>query len=235
MTAGLRYQLSVALRARAPLFPLIATAFVVIGVFADGYNLVGDTWGLTGIFAAGLACWLTLAILTSEPPTQAEMATVARGGHLPRLGAQLLLVAVEAAALAITFVAYPMLLDHIVSRPVFIRRVEGGDVLAALATNFTGAALGGAIGLLCAPPRIRRPPVSAGTALGLLLTMIPVSVALGDFGGPVAAARAMTRARAGHVPLDEPAAWLSTLALAAIVVAVCRRRTVRGASPALLT
>lgn len=232
MISTLRYQLAVAVRARAPLFPLIATLFVVIGVFAGGYNPVGDTWGLTGILVAGLACWLTVAIVGSEPPVQAEMATVACGGHAARLQAQLLLVSLQAVMLGLVFVAYPLLLDHVVAQPVFIRPVRSGDVIAAVLTNVTGAVLGGVIGLCCSPPRIRRPPVSAGTALGLLLALVAISQALGELGGPPAAASAMTHAHAGSISFDEPIAWSSTLVFAVMFYGVCHYRTVRGTTPA---
>lgn len=228
MSAG-RYLLLTATRARAPLLALAATLFAVVGTFYQPYNQVGSSWALTSLMAAGLAAWLTLTVLSAEPAAQAEIATAALGGQGRRLRVSATLALSLAAGLTVLFIAFPLLLQLVVRPPVFDRPVQMLDIVAALITNFTGAAVGAAIGVLCAPPRILRPAASAAAALGGLLTLVVFAAPLGKLGGPLAAAAANSDAPAGDLTGSELIGWTSSALLcAATILAAAAADRFRG-------
>lgn len=223
MISGRRYLTLTATRTRAPLLPLAATAFAVIGTFYLARSPVNSTWALTAVLAAGLAAWLTVAVLTAEPPSQADIATAALGGVGARTRLTATLACLLAVGLAILFVAYPLLLDLLVSGPVFDRPARIVDVLAALVTNATSAAVGGAVGILCSPPRIARRATSAAAALALLLLLVAVGAVLGPFAGPMSAAVALSDAPRAGITAGEVAGWASCVVLFGLLMLVVTR------------
>ena len=223
MTAGAWYLLVVSLRARVLLFPTAAVLLAAVGVYADPYNEVASSWALMSVLACGLACWLMLATLTSQPAAQAEMAEVAMGGPAALLGAKTVLALIYAATLAALFVAYPLALDQVTSRPVFDRHIFAADWEVALLAILASGVLGGLLGVLCAHPRRVRPPVDAALAMVVLLALAGLGSAT-DLGGPVAAARAFSDARPSTLTGQEAEGVLSTLVLAIValgLVAAC--------------
>lgn len=218
MIGGVRYLTLTAARTRAPLLALAATIFAVVGTFYGPRNEVGGTWALTSLLAVGLAAWLVLAVLTAEPQPQADIATAGLGGLGPRARVTAAFVVLVAIGLAIVFAAYPFLLDLVAAEPVFERPLQGGDVLATVAVHITSAAVGGAIGVLCSPPRIVRRASSAGAILALLLLLVVLAKPLGDLGGPVSASDALDRAPAGDITPTELTACASSILLFALLL-----------------
>jgi hypothetical protein len=219
VTARLRYILLCATRTRATLIPMAGSIFAILGVFAYRGNEVGSTWGLTAVLSAALAAWLVSAALVAEPAAQADMATVAAGGRPGRARLELTQIAIAAAALTVGFIAFPLVTSPLGSTPMFVPRPLPVDVLVAVLAHLCCAALGGAIGALCSPPRLKRPATVAASAFALLLALVPI----GAFAGPVALARAMTDARRGTVTAAEVLAALSCLVLAALAHAAATR------------
>jgi hypothetical protein len=220
----LRYLLLTARRTRAPLLALAATLFALLGVYAYRPNEVGATWGLTALICSALAAWLVGAVLDGEPGPQADITNAALGGRSRRDRLDLLLVAAVAAGLTVTFVAYPLALGLILADPpVFRRAVQPGDVVAATLAHASCGALGGAIAVLFAAPRVARRATAVAAVLTTLLGLIAISGPLGEMGGPLAVARAMTDADAGGLDGALLLACLSCLAATAVVLAVAAR------------
>lgn len=228
MISGWRYLMLTAARTRAPLLPMTAAILAVAGTFYQPLNEVGASWAVMALFAAGITGWLVVAVLSAEPVSQADMATAACGGMTARVGMTASFVCVLAMGLAVLFVAYPLILDVLVSAAVFERPVQLGDIGAALVVIAACAAVGGAIGVLCSPPRIVRRASSAAAVLALLLVLLVVAGPLGDVGGPLAAAEALDRAAAGDITAAELIACGSCALLFAMLLlasaALDRRR-----------
>ena len=136
--------------------------FAILGVFAYRGNEVGSTWGLTAVLSCR-ARRLARRRGAGRPSraAQADMATVAVGGRSGRAGLELALIALAATALTVGFIAFPLLVSPLGSTPMFVpatrsRWTSSPPPLAHL----TCAALGGAIGVLCSPPRLNGPPPS---------------------------------------------------------------------------
>jgi hypothetical protein len=211
VTGGLRYLLVTTARTRSVLAPLAGFLFALLGVYAYRRNEVGLTWGLTALLSCGLAAWLVGAVLAAEPRPQAEAATAALGGWRRRARVEVELIAVVTAVFTVVFLAYPSLLHF------FDRRVRLGDVVAAGLGHAGCAVLGGAIGVLYAPPRVSRAATSTAAALATLLGLLAVPAL-----GPLKVAEALRHAQAGAVDGAEVAAAASCVLLAAAVLAVSR-------------
>ena len=222
--AGLRYLVLTAARTRTPLAALAASLFAVIGVFAYPRSEVGSTWGLTALFTCVLAAWLAGAVLAGEPRAQAEMTTAAVGGLRGRGRLDVVLVALVAVLLAALFVGYPLASAALGRAHVFDRAVRPGDVLAAVVAHLACGALGAAVAVLFAPPRLVRRASAIAAVLATLLALVPASAALGAAGGPVAVADTLADDRRGA----EALACLSCLVLAAAALALARRWARRG-------
>ena len=219
MTARLRYVLLCATRTRASLVPMAGSIFAILGVFAYRGNEVGSTWGLTAVLSCALCAWLVSAALVAEPAAQADMATVAVGGRKGRAGLELALVALAATGLTIGFIGFPLAVSPLGSQPMFVPGALPLDIVAAALAHLTSATLGGALGILCAPPRLKRPATVAAATFAALLVLVPV----GALAGPVAVARAMTDAERGTITGSELLACLSCLILAALAAAAAQR------------
>ncbi len=199
MRAELRYLTLVAARARTPLAPLLLLLFALVGTFAGARNEVGSTWALTALIGCGISAWLVGAVLAGEPPAQADIATVALGGRRGRMRLELVAVVGVAVGVAVAFVAYPLLLG-LFRDAVFVRPVQAGDVVAAFAGQLSCALLGGAVGLLFAPPRVQRRATAFAATTTALVALVAIASPLGDVGGPVAVAHALDGAANGAVP-----------------------------------
>jgi hypothetical protein len=219
VTARLCYLALTAARTRAALPPLAATLFAVIGVYAYRENEPRAAFAVTALMACGLAAWAVGAVLAGEPGPQAEMASVALGGRRDRTTLDVMLVGAVCAGLTIAFLGYPLALVALGVPKEFKPAVQGGDVAAGLLAHLCCAALGGAIGLLYAPPRLTRRATAIAAVLGTLLALIAAASALGPVGGPVAVASALSDARDGALLV----ACLSCLVLGAGAVAAADR------------
>lgn len=223
MTARLRYLTLTAARTRAALPPLAATLFLVIGVYAYRDNAPGASFAVTALMACGLAAWTVGAVLWGEPDAQSDMATTALGGRAARAGLDALLVLVVAAGLTVVFLAWPLALVAVGIGNEFDPAVRPGDIVAGALGHFCCAALGGAIGVLFAPPRLTRRATAIAAVVAALLALVAVSAALGPVGGPVAFAQAENDAPAGAVTGAALVACASCLVLAgALLVAAAR-------------
>jgi hypothetical protein len=229
VSARLRYLALTAARTRAALPPLAATLFAVIGVYAYRENDPGETFATTSLMACGLGAWAVGAVLAGEPDAQSDMATTALGGRGARAGLEVMLVAAVAVGLTVVFLAYPLGLVAIGVANEFDPTVRAGDVAAGVIGHLCCAALGGAIGVLFAPPRLTRRATAIAAVLATLLALVALSVALGPVGGPVAFAQAESDARAGSVTGGVLLACASCLVLAgAVVVGATRWATRNG-------
>ncbi len=213
MTARARYVLLSAARSRTPLAPLAASLFAVIGVYAYRENEVGSTFGLTAVLSCGLAAWLVGAVLTGEPPAQAEMATVALGGRRGRLGVDAAAVLIAATWLTVIFLAYPLATSPLGPTPMFKPAPVPMDLVAAALAHAACAILGGAIGVLFAPPRLQRPATSVAATGTALIALAAAQV------GPIAVARGLSDAPAGTITGAELLGEATCLALAALALA----------------
>ena len=171
-----------------------------------------------------LAAWLAGAVLAGEPRAQADMTTAAVGGLRGRGRLDVVLVAAVATVLAVLFVGYPLLSTALGRAHVFDRAPRPGDVIAALLAQLACGALGAALAVLFAPPRLVRRASAIAAVLATLLALVPASTALGAAGGPVAVADALADDRRGA----EALACLSCLVLAAVALALARRWARRG-------
>lgn len=220
----MRYLLLTARRTRAPLPALAAMLFALLGVYAYRPNEVGPTWGLTALICSALAAWLVGAVLDGEPGPQADMTNAALGGRSRRDRLDLLLVAAVAAGLTVTFVAGPLAVGLILTDPpVFQRPVQAGDVAAATLAHLSCGALGGAIAVLFAAPRVARRATAVAAVLATLIGLIAISGPLRGMGGPLAVARAMTDAAASAIDGALLLACFSCLVATAIALAAAAR------------
>jgi hypothetical protein len=188
------------------------TILFLIGTYAYDRNEPGPTFGLTALGCTALAAWLTGAVLAGEPPAQHEMASVALGG---RRALDLLLVVAVALLLTVLFVGYPLLLSATVIPHEFAPRPKPHDIEAAILAQLCCGFLGGALGVLFAPPRVTRRATAAAAVASTLLALIALSRPLHALGGPAALAQQLTKAHAGTIRPGVVPAALSCLALAA--------------------
>ena len=196
MTAALAYLRLSASRTRAPLAPLAAALFALIGTFVGLHNEVGATWALTALMAGGVAAWFVVAVLAGEPEAQADITTAAVGGRRGQLGLGLVLVVCVSLLLTTMFIAYPLSLATLLDRPVFDPAATRSDVLAALLAHLACTLLGGTVGLLFAPPRVRR-RATAFAAITATLLVLAAGPAPSDVRlGPIGVARALDRGNA---------------------------------------
>jgi hypothetical protein len=224
----MRYLWVVAARSRAPLLPLAVSLFLLIGVFADPHQSMGQAWGLSAVVCCALAALLVGAVLAGEPATQADMATVAIGGRARRSRLDLTLVAASSVGLTVAWLAYPLVLTRF--RPdLFTRPVQLGDVVGAGLALTACTVLGGALGVLFAPPRVSRRATAVAATLAALIVLVALSSALAWASGPVGVARALTDAAAGTVSIGEIGASLACLVLAGACVVAARAWTRRVA------
>ncbi|WCB93165.1 hypothetical protein DSM104299_01871 [Baekduia alba] len=223
-----RYLFVSAARTRAPLIPLAACVFTVVGTYAGPRNEVGGAYGLTAAFAAALSAWLVGAILAVEPAAQADIATVAMGGRRGRERADALLIVAVAIALTVLFVGYPLVLGSVVEH-VFDRTPHAADLAGAVLAHLAAAAFGGAVGVAFAPPRVTRRATAAAATLGALLLLLAVGPSLGVFGGPVAAAQRLSEEPPRRLGGDELAATALCLLLTAAILAATNAYTRRRA------
>jgi hypothetical protein len=178
--------------------------------------------------ACGLAAWGAGAVLAGEPEPQHDMATAALGGRRARSGLEALLLAAVATALTAVFLVWPLALVATGVADEFHPDVRAGDVVAGVVGHLCCAALGGAIGVLFAPPRVTRRATAVAAVAGGLLVLVPVSSLLGPVGGPVAFAEAEADAASGAVTGAVLVAGLSCLVLAAAVLAAASRWAARA-------
>ena len=203
-------------------------ALAVMGTYAYRDNERGASFAVTSLMACALAAWTTGAVLAAEPAPQNEMATAALGGRRARTGLEALLIAAVATALTAVFVAYPLALVALGVDNEFDPHVRAGDVAAGVLGQLCCAALGGAIGVLFAPPRVARRATAAAAVIAALLLLVAVSSMLGPAGGPVAFAQAEADAASGAVTGAVFLGCLSCLALAAAVLAAASRCAARA-------
>jgi hypothetical protein len=157
-------------------------------------NEVGSTWALTSLMSGGLAAWLVVAVLSGEPEAQAEMTTVAIGGRRGRRHLEALLVGCVAALLTVAFIVYPLVLMKLFGRPVFNRSVGGSDLVAATVAHIGCAVLGGSIGVLFAPPRVKRRATAFAGITATLVVLASASPPNNLSAGPIALARVLEKA-----------------------------------------
>jgi hypothetical protein len=228
VSARLRYLALTAGRTRAALPPLAASLFLVIGVYAYRDNDPGSSFAVTALMACGLAAWAVGAVLAGEPDAQSDMATTALGGRGARAGLEIMLVVAVATGLTVVFLAYPLGLVAVGVANEFDPAVKAGDVVAGALGHLSCAALGGAIGVLFAPPRLTRRATAIASVIAALLALVAMSAAFGPVGGPVAFAQAETDAAAGTVSGAVLVASASCLVLAGALVAGATRWAARS-------
>jgi hypothetical protein len=158
-------------------------------------------------------------VLAAEPAAQADMTTIALGGRRGRSTLELVLLTLVAVVLSVAFITFPLLVSPLGDPPMFKPSPKVLDVVAAGLAHLCCAVLGGAVAVLFAPPRLKRPATSAAATLAALIALVP----LGFAGGPMAVARAMTDAPGGTISAAEVLACLSCLVLAALVLALALR------------
>jgi hypothetical protein len=173
--------------------------------------------------ACGLAAWTVGAVLAGEPEAQSDMATAALGGRRARVSLEVVLVAAVAVVLTVVFIAYPLVFVGLGADGLFEPSVRAGDVAAGVLGHLCCAAVGGAVGVLFAPPRLTRRATAIAAVIAALLALVAASAALGPVGGPVAVARAQTDAHSGTVSGGVLLACASCLLLAAAAVAGAER------------
>jgi hypothetical protein len=205
---GARYLWLVALRSRAALIPLAAALFAVVGVFAGARNEVGPSWALTSMLCCALVAWFVFAVLDAEPQPQCDIVTVALGGHRGRRRLEVSLVLSASLSASALFIAYPTVLGR------FDRAPGLGDLVAAALAHVASGLLGGGIAILFSRPRLTR-RASAITAILVTLVLLVASGSVSGVVGPFGVAQQLSDARADTLTINEIAAVLSCVALAA--------------------
>jgi hypothetical protein len=227
MSAGLSYLRLVATRTRSPLAPAAAVFFALIGTFAGSRNEVGSTWALTALLAGGLAAWLVAAVLCAEPEAQADTTTTALGGRAARGHLEVLLIGSLAAALTAAFIAYPLILQDVFGRNVFDRSPTEWDIAAAFVGLAGCSILGGSIGALFAPPRVRRRATAFAGISATLIVLVAASPPRSFAAGPVGVARAVETAHGQAVGGSTLLAGGTCVLLAIVLLALSRAWTRR--------
>jgi hypothetical protein len=164
----IRHQLAVLLRTRAALAPVVAFAFVLLGVYAYRPNDVGPTYAVTAIVLCPVVAWLAAATAFAEPPSHQQMAMAAAGGPSPALRGRVLALALVAGVLCVVDVAFPAIFGLFKPRPV------AADLVSAVVAHGACAALGIGLGLLAVPPSARRPPAAFLVVIGYAIAAVPL-------------------------------------------------------------
>jgi hypothetical protein len=102
-------------------------------------------------------------------------------------------------------------------------------VVAAAVANLSCCLLGGAVGVLFAPPRVKRRATAAAATLTSLLAIVAVSAPLGPAGGPVEVARRLSDANQRPLAGRELIASATCIVLASICFLVADRWARRAA------
>jgi hypothetical protein len=165
----IRHQLAVLLRTRAALAPVVAFAFVLLGVYAYRPNDVGPTYAVTSIVLCPIVAWLAAAAAFAEPLSHQQMAIAAAGGPGHALRGRVLALAIAAGALAAIDVGFPA-----IAPGLFKPRPVAADLAGAVLAQGACAALGLALGLLAVPPAARRPPAAFLLVVGYAVVAIPL-------------------------------------------------------------
>jgi len=170
---------------------------------------------VTAVLAAMFCAWLVTATEREVPPSADAILTVAAGGPTHAWRGRLLLVAVFTLGIMVVFLAWPTATD------AFDRTPGPGDLLDAALAHLACGAIGGALGLVLAPP-MRAATALAGT-VGLVVASIALVGPLGVFAGPGAVASALSEAPNDQVTLALAEAAAITLAEAALLALTARR------------
>ena len=210
-----RARLGIVLSGRRLLAPLVLIAFAVIGVYAYRPNDVQGSFAVTAVLAAMFCAWLVTATEREVPPSADAILTVAVGGARRAWRGRLLLVAGFTAAITVVFLAWPTATD------AFDRTPGPGDLLDAALAHVACGAIGGALGLLLAPPT-RAATALAGT-IGLVIASIALAEPLGIFAGPGAIASALAEAPNNQLTTALATSVVITLAETAVVAFAARR------------
>ncbi|WP_367123775.1 ABC transporter [Streptomyces phytohabitans] len=204
MTALVRYQLALLLRAQRWLPPLLLYV-AALGVGVQAGRPVLDSLGFAAAVLLPVAAWLVRVCVTGEPEAARHCAAAALGpgrthlaGVLAALTASAVLGAAGTGVVALVSDAHAT--DG--STPVPLGPAVGAGLLAALACALSGTA----VGVLCNRPLVH------GTGWAVSATVSAVTLALVAAGSPANAAVGglVTASREGTVP----APWLP-LALSA--------------------
>ncbi len=164
----IRHQLAVLPRTRTALAPVVAFAFVLLGVYAYRPNDVGPTYAVTAIVLCPVAAWLAAAAAFAEPPSHQQMAIAAAGGPGRALRGRVLALAIAVGALGAIDVCFPAIFGLFKPRPV------AADLVAAVLAHGACGALGVGLGLLAVPPAARRPPAAFLLVVGYAIVAVPL-------------------------------------------------------------
>ena len=115
------------------------------------------------------------------------------------------------------FIAYPLLTDPLGATAMFKPNPLPVDIVAAVLAHLACSILGGAIGVLFAPPRLQR-PATAVAATGVALIVLAASQV-----GPIAVARGLSDAPRGTITAHELLGELTCLVLAGLLLAASVR------------
>jgi hypothetical protein len=215
MTALLRYQAALLLRAQRWLPPVILyAAFLAVGVQTG--QPVLDSLGYTAAALLPVAAWLVRICVTGEPPAARAVVAAAAGparAHLARLltASAAALVLGTAAVALVTLVSDPVATGHGTRVPPL--PAAGAGLLAVAVC----ALLGTAVGALTTWPLLR----STGRSVpALLLATLPALVVSGS---PAHAAvqGLVAGSRSGDVPLPVLPLAAAALLAAAAAAAAC--------------
>ena len=210
-----RARLGIVLSGRRLLAPIAMVAFAVLGVYAYRPNDVQGSFAVTAVLAAMFCAWLVTATEREVPPSADAMLTVAVGGPGRAWRGRLLLVAGFTAAITVVFLAWPT------ATGAFDRTPGPGDLFDATLAHVACGAIGGALGLLLAPPT--RAATALAATLGLVIASIALAGPLGVFAGPGGIASALAKAPDNHVTAALAASVAITLAETAAVAFAARR------------
>jgi hypothetical protein len=217
VSALLRYQAALLLRTYRWLPPLILYV-VLLGVGLSAGQPVLDSLGVGAAALLPAAVWLARGCLTAEPPAARACVAAATGPGRVQLAA----ATVALAATALLGAAGAAVVTALGDRHTNDGRhlvALGPALLDGLLTALVCALLGTAIGVLAAPPMLRRPgwasiAGAAGALLVLVTTGSPANAAVrGLVGG----------SNTGHVSLPLWQLAASALAWSAVTAWSARR------------
>lgn len=204
MTALVRYQAALLLRAHRWVGPLIVYAALITFVADGGTQPLGQGLAWSAGMLVPAVAWLTRSAVTLEPPAARACLAVTGGPHRAHLAALLaalgcgIVLALGGAAYEIAVSAWP-------ARPGAVAIAVGGGLVSALVCLLVGSAAGAA----CNPPLVRHP------AVGLLATIATVIAALVAGVSPASAAL-----RGGPGGIRQAPHWLAGLPLL-VALALC--------------
>jgi hypothetical protein len=163
--ALMRYLASDALRAGRWVGPGVLFLIVTVSGTAVGGSALGG-YGLTATAVFPVAVWLTVIVLNSEDPVQAQITTAVVGSPL----------AVRSAKLAVSFLACQLLTGVGVGWPLLTGHpASAGEVLAGTVGHALTSLAGVAFGSLLGRPVVRTPgwAVLIGVAGFLVEVLVP--------------------------------------------------------------